>query len=97
MTMGYYNHWTPLKFGTKLIIIRRPTTIRYLHFQTISFIPVILMIISKKWDSEGHPDTTVNSSILDNILMLRGGHYWILIKNSLTETRSEEIYLLGPK
>ena len=96
MTMGYYNHWTPLKFGTKLIIIRRPTTIRYLHFQTISFIPVILMIISKKWDSEGHPDTTVNS-ILDNILMLRGGHYWILIKNSLTETRSEEIYLLGPK
>ena len=61
MTMGYYNHWTPLKFGTKLIIIRRPTTIRYLHFQTISFIPVILMIISKKWDSEGHPDTTVNS------------------------------------
>ena len=96
MTMGYYNHWTPLKFGTKLIIIRRPTTIRYLHFQTISFIPVILMIISKKWDSEGHLDTTVNS-ILDNILMLRGGHYWILIKNSLTETRSEEIYLLGPK
>ena len=55
------------------------------------------MIISKKWDSEGHPDSTVNSSILDNILMLRGGHYWILIKNSLTETRSEEIYLLGPK
>ena len=47
MTIGYYNHWTPLKFGTKLIIIKGPTTIRYLHLESIQFIPVILMIISK--------------------------------------------------